>query len=164
MLNVRLCILEWGQGGKTNQDLYTIFPAEHTSAHNRPEGLSNNKSVFKRSFLFVFSVCLSFYSYFSILNITPTAKSNRAWTIKVNSKLSIGIIFCIMFSAIYTFRFQILHEYCRPGSTQNFPHSGFTSTCCVNKCCSIKERCNLMTDICYVLITFINHWEGSENA
>lgn len=115
------------------------------------------------SYLFCLFVCL-FFSYFSILNITQTPKSNRAWTIKVNSNLSIGIIFCIMFSAIYTFRFQILHEYFRAGSPQNFPHSGFTWTCCVNKCCSIKERCNLMTAICYILITFISHWEGSENA
>lgn len=30
-------------GDNTYQDLYTIFPAEHISVHNRPEGLSNNK-------------------------------------------------------------------------------------------------------------------------
>lgn len=114
------------------------------------------------SSLFSLFVCL--FSYFSTTDITQTPKSNGAWTIKVNSNLSIGIIFCVMFSAICTFRFQILHEYCRAGSTQNFPHPGFTWTCCVNKCCSIKERCNLMTAICYILITFISHWEGSENA
>lgn len=28
---------------KNNQDLYTIFPAEHISVHDRPGGLSSNK-------------------------------------------------------------------------------------------------------------------------
>lgn len=30
-------------GGGTYQDLYTIFPAERISVHNRPEGLSYHK-------------------------------------------------------------------------------------------------------------------------
>lgn len=101
--------------------------------------------------LFVFF----FFPYFSILNITQTLKSNKAWTTKINSKtfpLPLYFAPCFQQYALLDFKLhEHVCEYCRDRSTQNLPLTGFTWTCYVNKWCSIK-RCNLMTALCYTLL------------